>query len=215
MRMQSDSTVIQVFAKAPIAGYAKTRLAPVLGEDGAANLHRQLVVRTMEKLLAGGTWPIELWCAPDCTHDLFVELEIHSRVSLHRQQGKDLGERMCHALRDALDRYDRAILIGTDCPDLHAGEIHEAADALKESDDAVLGPAADGGYTLIGLTNDCPFLFSDIDWGSDRVLHQTRDRLKAAKMHWHELTTHRDLDDPDDLALLSGILNEDLEETET
>ena len=98
MQNVPGKSVILVFAKAPQAGYAKTRLIPVLGEEGAARLHRSLIGRTMQMLSAGTPWPLQLCCAPDCSHAVFRQYADDPRVSLHRQRGRDLGERMHHAM---------------------------------------------------------------------------------------------------------------------
>ena len=112
-----------------------------------------------------------------------------------------------------MQSHDLAILIGTDCPGLEPRHLRETASALAEGYDAVLGPALDGGYYLVGLRRDLPALFRDIDWGSSRVMQQTRDRLAAAGMRWHELEARRDLDRPGDLALFPTLLNDNNEVT--
>ncbi|MEJ2322552.1 MAG: TIGR04282 family arsenosugar biosynthesis glycosyltransferase [Gammaproteobacteria bacterium] len=213
MKSAPGKSVILVFAKAPQAGYAKTRLIPALGEEGSARLHRSLIGRTMQMLSGGTPWPLQLWCAPDCSHPFFGHYAGDPRVSLHRQRGCDLGERMHHALSEALLSHERAILIGTDCPELQPRHLREAVSALGAGYDAVLGPALDGGYYLVGLNRELPALFHAIDWGSPRVMQQTRDRLAAGGMRWHELEVRRDLDRPGDLAIFSTLLNDNHEVT--
>jgi rSAM/selenodomain-associated transferase 1 len=205
--------VIQVFAKAPQAGYAKTRLVPVLGAQGAARLQRGMIARTLQMLSDSTSWPLQLWCAPDCSHSLFQCRADDPRISLHRQTGRDLGERMQRALAYALRSCERAILVGTDCPGLQADDLREAVSALENGYDAVFGPALDGGYYLVGLGRDLPYLFDGIAWGSDRVMQQSRERLAAAGFRWHELQVRRDLDRPDDLAHYSTLLENDKEVT--
>jgi len=117
---------------------------------------------------------------------------------LRPQLGADLGERMCRALSGALERSSRAVLIGTDCPGLSAPVLRQAFEVLDHRD-AVLGPALDGGYVLIGLRVAGPALFWDIPWGTDRVLELSRLRLRAMGWRWSELEPLRDLDRPDDL----------------
>jgi len=194
-----------VFAKAPVPGRVKTRLIPALGAAGAAQLHARLVQDTLARLAPAGLAPIELHCAPDPDHPLFEELAQRHGLRLAAQCEGDLGERLHAAARVAMASCDTAVdavvLIGCDCPDLDAGYLAAALDALAEHD-AVLGPAADGGYVLLGLRRPEPSLFSAMPWGSDRVTALTRTRLSVLGWSWRELPVLRDLDRPEDLALL-------------
>ncbi|HDK37815.1 MAG TPA: DUF2064 domain-containing protein, partial [Thiolapillus brandeum] len=113
---------ILVFAKAPIPGQAKTRLIPALGEEGAARLHSKLVLHTLNSL-HDIEYPVELWCTPDITHELFKTCAASFDIGLKRQQGKDLGVRMYEAFQATLTDTPWAILIGTDCPDLDSKDI--------------------------------------------------------------------------------------------
>ncbi len=109
--------------------------------------------------------------------------------------------RMHHAACQALERSRRVILVGTDCPSLCADDLSACAHALHDHD-AVLGPAEDGGYWLLGLRRSDPRLFDDIAWGSAQVLAQTRQRFEELGWRWHEITTRWDVDRPEDLARL-------------
>ena len=121
---------------------------------------------------------------------------------LRTQVGNHLGERMAYAARTGL-ATGPVILIGTDCPTLTAADLGGASMALAQEDnDAVLGPALDGGYYLLGLRRIHPCLFTDMAWGSDRVLAETRARLRALDWRWWELPPRRDIDRPDDLPFL-------------
>jgi uncharacterized protein len=120
------------------------------------------------------------------------------RVALVAQPPGDLGARMDAALRAALERGERALLVGTDCPALDLAHLARAADALAHCD-AVVGPAEDGGYVLIGLARPLD-LFTAIEWGTPTVLAATRARLAATGARWHELPTLWDVDGPADLA---------------
>ena len=194
-----------VFAKAPKAGLAKTRLIPALGAGGAAALAKRLFEHTMalvSPLSLRADTALEL-CVADDHADCFFKswLEQKNRSTqwqLTHQQGHDLGSRMQTALNRALDRACNAILIGTDAPSLNGDLIAVAFSALA-TNDAVFAPAFDGGYTLIGLRKPIPALFHDIEWGSTRVMQTSRDRLRAAKKTWHELAPMHDIDEPTDL----------------
>ncbi len=190
--MSRDGDLVQIFARAPQPGRVKTRLIPALGAAGAARLHAQLLRRTLATVASAGL-PAELWVTPDGCHPLFREAGLPCRL----QQGADLGARMQHALSAGLARAARVVLIGCDCPVLD-GEYLAAAFAALETHDAVLGPAEDGGYVLIGLRRPAA-VFDGIEWGGERVLAQTRARLAAAGLAWRELDTLWDVDRPADL----------------
>lgn len=203
--MQFPSAKILIFAKAPIAGLAKTRLIPALGAQGAAQLYAKLLQSTVEKMADDRLCPIECWCAPDCSHELFLSFEQQFDLTLHRQQKGDLGERMAQATRQALLASEYVVLIGGDVPDLTPQYLKQALNGLSEGADAVLGPAEDGGYVLLAIRQYEPLLFSDIPWSSDQVLAITRERLKQLGWNWLELQLLWDVDRPEDLLRLGSI----------
>ncbi len=190
---------IAVFAKAPVAGHVKTRLAPLLGEEGAARLHTQLVDKAISTALLSAVGDVELWCAPDETHPFFEGCAARFGVRLRRQSGSDLGARMHHAFTASHSEGQSLVIIGCDCPALEAATLRAAADTLA-SNDAVFVPAEDGGYVLVGLAKPMPEIFSDIGWGSPAVMMQTRARLAVSGKKWEELATHWDVDRPEDYA---------------
>src|SRR4051812_44749700 len=192
-----DRMRIVVFAKAPVAGAVKTRLAPVLGREGAARLHARLVLHALAAAHAARAGAVELWCAPDCSHPFFEGCAGQWPLRLRRQQGASLGERMRHAFDTLEAEGTGAVLIGSDCPALGAAEIAAAATALA-SCDAVIAPAEDGGYGLIGLSRAIPRLFDGIAWGSATVMADTRERLQASRAAWRELPRTWDVDRPED-----------------
>lgn len=198
--------VLQVFAKAPVAGQVKTRLIPSLGAERAASLYAQLVHWTLRTAQHSAFSRVELWCAPDPDHAFFAECATRFEVSLYRQQGTDLGLRMGFALQNALRRAPIAMLIGSDCPALNCDDLRGAAEILAHGHDhLVLGPAHDGGYVLLGLRRFSWTLFRDLPWGSDRVLAHTRERLAQMHWRWRELPKQWDVDRPEDLPRLATI----------
>ncbi|MDM8567211.1 TIGR04282 family arsenosugar biosynthesis glycosyltransferase [Candidatus Halobeggiatoa sp. HSG11] len=192
---------LQIFAKAPIAGKAKTRLIKTLGEQGAAYLHQKLVKYCLQKF--GHIFSVQLWCYPDELHSFFTECKTKFNISLHQQHGYDLGERMANALASTVPHP--TVLIGTDCPSLTVAILQEAFTALQQYQ-VVLGPAEDGGYVLIGMQQQLPELFVDIPWGSSLVLETTRSRLRDLQLSWYELPIQWDVDRPDDLPRLENIV---------
>lgn len=194
-----DCTLI-VFAKAPDAGKAKTRLIPALGADGAAALQARLVRHTLDTAVAARVMRVELWCTPTPEHPFFAHCARDFGVALFRQDGTDLGARMAHAMAHAVARGP-AVLIGTDCPALTARHLRLARNALRDYD-AVVAPAEDGGYVLIGLTQFDTEVFAGIAWGTDSVMSETRVRLAALGRRWGELPVLWDVDRPEDLVRL-------------
>ncbi len=191
-----------IFAKAPVEGLAKTRLIPALGATGAARLQAAMIEQTLQTCLRIAPRGVELWCAPKAAHPFFDAVGRRFGVLLQEQQGTDLGERMLHALSDALLRTEAAVLLGTDAPTIRASDLRSAAGALRSGTDVVLAPALDGGYVLIGVNRVDPRLFDKVEWSSPRVLAQTRERLRALNYRWRELRAHRDIDRPEDWAWL-------------
>ncbi len=196
--MRFPAARILIFAKAPIPGQVKTRLVPLLGADGAARLHTDMVNQTVQRVHASALAPLQLWCAPDTDVPLFDNLKQTVGLELCAQHGADLGARMLHAFTAALQSANTAVAIGTDWPMLDPDVIASALQRLAQGDAAVLGPAEDGGYVLLGLQRVDPRLFADIAWSSARVLTQTRERLRALQWQWSELPTSWDLDRPAD-----------------
>ena len=195
---------VVVMSRAPVPGRTMTRLIPAIGAERAATLHRAMIHRAVESALASGIGPVELWCTPDTEHEVFLGLRNDFGVTLHTQIGPDLGARM-HAAIDA--RPGAAVVIGTDCPSLEPGDIVRASDALRaNTTDAVVTPAFDGGYVLIGANGRCTALFAGVDWGSERVLAQTRERAGTAGLRLLELEARQDVDRPEDLKALNGLL---------
>jgi rSAM/selenodomain-associated transferase 2/rSAM/selenodomain-associated transferase 1 len=198
--MSFPDASLMIFAKAPVAGAAKTRLAPVLGEQGAADLHARLTERILHTAVTANLAPVELWCSPDCGHPFFQA--VTGTVGRRVQHGQDLGDRMANAFDAALGHHPYAVLVGTDCPAMTADYLARAFALLDGGADAVLGPAEDGGYVLLGLRCMDKRLFEGVAWGTDSVLDQTRERLAALGWRWQELETLWDVDRPEDLERL-------------
>jgi rSAM/selenodomain-associated transferase 1 len=191
-------TALIVFARAPEPGRVKTRLAPLLGERGAARLHARLMERTLRTALAAGFGEVDLYCAPGIHGSYFRTMQRRFGIRLRSQGRGDLGERMYRALR----RHPGAVLIGTDCPALRPADLRAAARALQSGADAVFAPAEDGGYALIGLRRAARAVFDRVDWGSAKVMAQTRRNLRRLRWRWRELRTVWDVDRPADVARL-------------
>ncbi|MDQ7728122.1 TIGR04282 family arsenosugar biosynthesis glycosyltransferase [Halomonas sp. SpR8] len=193
--MPADTPHLHLLAKAPLTGQAKTRLTPLLGAEGAANAHAELVrhcvANACHALPAGH---ITLWSALDHTHPLFGELHEQFGVMLAPQPEGNLGDRIRHALNSACGP---AMVMGSDCPSITSDLITTCAQQLT-THDVVMLPAEDGGYGLIGTHRDYPGLFELIPWGSDRVLSATRQRIETLGLHASYPATVWDVDRPQD-----------------
>jgi glycosyltransferase A (GT-A) superfamily protein (DUF2064 family) len=209
---------IAVFARAPVAGRVKTRLAPALGTDGALALHRQLIESTLFRARDAALGAVTLWIDGDAQSPEVIACVKRQRVGVQTQRGSDLGARMHAAFSVELTAASATepgarstaspsvqgapgnagcLLIGCDCPALSSTRLREAATALATRD-VVLIPALDGGYVLIGLRQPHAALFEGIVWGSAQVLAATRERIAAAGLRCAELDPLPDLDTPDD-----------------
>ncbi len=208
--MQYPEGKILVFCKAPEPGTVKTRLQSVLSPAQCAQLHAQLARHTLQTAVDSDVAEVELWYAGE--HAFFKECAQHYSIGLKQQQGIDLGARMAHALKTALGSRAFAIIIGTDCPVLEADYLRTAAGFLARVNRdprftrVVVGPAADGGYVLFGADRAITGAFANIEWGSDRVLQQTRASLRNPHTLYKELETLWDVDRPEDLKRLPAWL---------
>jgi rSAM/selenodomain-associated transferase 1 len=200
--------VLVVFARDPVPGRVKTRLAPVLGDGGAAALHAAFVRDLCERLVGAGPWEVTVAADPGPDTPFFKELAAALPVAVTAQGDGDLGARMARGLRHALEAgADAALLIGTDLPTLPVGHLRAALEALGGAP-LVLGPSVDGGYYLVGARRDAlddwdritEGLFTGIPWGADTVLLDTLGRANGVPVTlgpaWY------DVDDPPDLERL-------------
>jgi rSAM/selenodomain-associated transferase 1 len=206
MPRTTADVAVAVLAKAPIPGLVKTRLVPVLGEEGAAELYRRLLLHAVACAASAGIGPVTLWGAPDASHPAFHALAARFGISLASQPDGDLGARMLAAIAAA---QGPVLVIGSDCPALTAQHLRSAADALRAAD-VVIVPAQDGGYALIGMQRPHRALFSHMTWSAPTVMEETRARLRRLGLVWREMATVWDVDTPADLVRLreSGLLAE-------
>lgn len=192
-------------AKAPVAGLAKTRLAPALGAAGAAALAERLLEHAAAQAAAAGLGGVVVWATPDASHPVFGRLRLRHRLALAVQGEGDLGTRMAQVFEQAAAEHDLPLLLmGSDAPALDAARLRLAAAALNERD-AVFVPALDGGYALVGLRAWGPWqhsLFTGMTWSTPGVMAETRQRLAAAGIAHVELPVVADIDEPADLAQL-------------
>ncbi|PSJ48003.1 glycosyltransferase [Zobellella endophytica] len=192
------STRIIVFAKAPLAGQAKTRLIPALGPEGAARLARRMLMSTLTHCRAAELGPVELCASPAPGQPPWAGTALPAHIELSAQGEGDLGARMARAARRGLQQDEQILLIGTDCTHLNPALLRQAAHRLGRCE-VMLHPTCDGGYALLGLRRFSPRLFEDIPWSTDKVAALTRQRIRELGWCFYQGECLRDIDEPDDL----------------
>ena len=197
----NDETLI-IFSRYPEAGKTKTRMIPALGATGAAQLQRQMTehtLKTARKMQLGRGITIEVHFAGG--NEQLMAQWLDRDIQYVPQITGDLGDKMYSAFERAFNSGSkRVVTIGIDCPDIDSAILTVAFDSLDKQD-LVIGSAADGGYYLIGLTRSIPQLFQNINWGTDKVLAQTKLAIAQLGLSVHYLPTLADVDRPEDLAI--------------
>ena len=164
------TNLLQVFAKAPISGEVKTRLAADIGDAKACDVYKQLLSNTLQNGVSED-WHTEIWCTPDDGHPFFKELSEQYKVSRRIQYDGNLGQRMLYALQHGQLNAQKVVLVGSDCPVLSLETIQAAFNAL-DTCDVVFSPAEDGGYVLVGCNTTCEGMFEGVEWGVSKTLQQ-------------------------------------------
>ncbi|MEG3838957.1 TIGR04282 family arsenosugar biosynthesis glycosyltransferase [Microcoleus sp. herbarium14] len=189
-----------VFTRYPEPGTTKTRLIPVLGKAGAANLHRLMSQRTIARSLSlQNSRRLSVEIHHTGGSQQLMQEWLGTDIIYQNQIDGDLGARMTAAFQNSFDSgVDKVAIIGTDCPDLKAEIMAQAFDELSDRD-LVLGPAKDGGYYLIGLRRAIPELFGGINWGTSEVFACTRAIAQNLGLNIAVLPILPDIDRPEDL----------------
>ena len=200
---------IVIFAKAPLAGFAKTRLISVLGAEGAAALAHKLLDLAIRQAIDAAVGSVEL-CMTPADSDAWKEVTIPTGIICSVQGEGDLGERLARASERVIAAGDSLILTGTDCPALDAQCLRQMTQDLDEAD-AVMVPTADGGYAALALKQFHPSLFSEIAWSTDAVALQTRRRIAGLGWSLRQLPMLHDIDQPNDLQWLPTDLAQNIQ----
>ncbi|MEA5536323.1 TIGR04282 family arsenosugar biosynthesis glycosyltransferase [Crocosphaera sp. XPORK-15E] len=189
-----------IFTRYPEPGKTKTRLIPVLGAEGAANLQQKLTEHTLKeakKLL--NYLAISIYYTGK--NKQLMQAWLGDDLTYYSQASGDLGNRMNSAFAESFKLgFSKVVIIGIDCPDLNINILKSAFNYL-ENNDLVLGEAADGGYYLIGLKKVIPELFKDIAWGTSQVLLMTKNIADQLNLSYHLLPILSDIDRPEDLQI--------------
>jgi len=198
---------LAVFVRPPTTGAAKTRLATLFGERGAAELYRAFVedtLRICSRVRAAGAVDVALWSAG--SDAIVSEWAERLGTSPRLQPEGDLGVRLATAFAEGLRRYQRVVIIGSDMPTLPIELIGAAFESL-ENKTMMLGPAHDGGYYAIGASDRRQPSFDGVRWSTPNAFADTvsanAQRSVAIIPPWY------DIDEPDDLAVLRAHLSVD------
>ncbi len=195
------SIVVCIFTNPPLPRKTKTRLIPALGEQGAADLARAMLLDTVE-MVQSLDWalPVLTVSAP-----MPEDLKLPGEPEQWLQGSGDLGERQERMLNRALAQAPAALLIGTDLPGLPGRLLEEARQALEQAD-AALGPAEDGGFYLLGLRRCPEGILSELPWSSPDTFNATRKQLKRLGLKVEVISSWFDVDCPEDLERVKAAL---------
>ncbi|MDE1975692.1 MAG: TIGR04282 family arsenosugar biosynthesis glycosyltransferase [Elusimicrobia bacterium] len=197
MTQRQDAVV--VFAKAPVPGRVKTRLCPPLSFGQAAQLYRAFILDTLACARSIAGVKLLVAYADDGASPELNWLKNQPGFDFFPQEGGDLGERLVRAFDSVFQGgAGKAVIIGSDAPQIRPETIRRALDSLSESD-AVLGPAEDGGYYLIGLKERRPELFQDVPWSTDKAFEETLTRARSSGLKVSLLAPMADMDTVSDV----------------
>jgi rSAM/selenodomain-associated transferase 1 len=204
-----QSVAIGIFCKTPIAGRSKTRLSPPLGPDDCAALSECFIrdlAMTIDSVCADGGVTGYAVYTPVGTERALRGL-LPPDFRLLPQINGGFGDRLFHSACDLLNAgHAGAILLNADSPTLPASILRAAAEALRHDDAVALGPAIDGGYTLIGISKPHVRLFEDIPWSTADVYRKTVERAREIGLPVVNVPLWYDIDDAETLRLLTDEL---------
>ena len=176
--MSSKNSLI-IFTRNPILGKVKTRLAKSVGNEIALEIYQFLLNKTKEVTLNIPADKVVFYSEEITNKDIWNATIYKKEL----QEGTDLGAKMSNAFKTCFkDGYEKVVLIGSDLFDLEEFHIREAFEKL-EKNDAVIGPALDGGYYLLGLKKMHPTIFMNKNWGTATVRKNTMKNLEKVNVH--------------------------------
>jgi len=194
-----NNNAVILFARDPILGQVKTRLNSFLDDETILKLYKCFLEDSLAKIQQVGNADCFVGISHENNSGFFNKLESFG-MTLFSQQGKDLGDKMRRAFIDRfMQGYNKVVIIGSDSPSLPVSYIDKALDSER---DLVLGPSIDGGYYLIAMRGKVFEVFSGVDWGTDKVLYETLQRVKEGSFSFDLLPVWYDVDLPEDLKFL-------------
>jgi rSAM/selenodomain-associated transferase 1 len=204
----SDNTII-IFQKNLIPGKVKTRLAATVGNQQALEIYKELVAFTHKQTSEVADADVWIFFS-ESIEEIGVKFQQHVTAKMV-QEGSDLGERMHNAFKTIFGMgYKKAILIGTDCPEISPEILETALDSLQNNE-AVIGPALDGGYYLVGMKKAQPHLFEHMPWSTENVFPLTLLKLNQLNISYWLLPGLSDIDTEEDWLNFKSLISETYE----
>lgn len=183
-----------IFARNPVRGKVKTRLAATMGDNKALSIYQSLLEHTVQITQQLACDLYVFYADGILFNDIWSD-EVYLKKN---QVGNDLGQRMHHAFDFLFEKgYQKIIIIGTDCFELSSSILLDAFTVLN-TNEVVIGPSEDGGYYLLGMRQFFPFLFEEKAWSTDTVYNSTIQQLKMHKISYGILPILNDIDTEDD-----------------
>jgi hypothetical protein len=190
-----------IFVKNLIDGHVKTRLAATLGNEVAMDIYKQLLQNAHHNVQSLAADKIVFYS--DFIEDDIWENNVYTK---QMQQGNSLEKKMENAFKSTFAAgYQKLVIIGTDCPGINENILQNAF-AKLEDHDIVIGPATDGGYYLLGMKKEHPYLFHNIKWSTNTVLEKTIDRCHSNQLSYILLPELSDIDEEKDLVHFKSLV---------
>lgn len=206
MKSKNSDNAIIIFQKNLVLGKVKTRLAATVGNQEAMEIYRALVGFTYKQ--ASEVKEADVWIFfSESIEEIGKRYQQHIKGKMV-QEGSELGERMLHAFETIFGMgYKKAVLIGTDCPEITPEILDTSLDSLQ-TNEAVVGPAMDGGYYLIGMDRVYPQLFYQMPWSTEEVLTITLQKLNKDNLSHYLLPVLSDIDTEEDWLKFETLISE-------
>ncbi len=204
--MSKIDQCIILFAREPVRGTVKSRLAAALSPTETLTLYKKLLIQSIKIACAYRSAKTHLYGTPGVKHPLFASYADSHDLQLNMQSSGDLGERMIDAAESMLQKYQRVLVMGSDCPFISQDYLDRAFNMLRSSQ-LVFGPAQDGGFVLVACANKglLEKIFTDVDWGQNTVLKNVLEKARREEISYELLTPLQDIDRPEDLSLLEQV----------
>ena len=199
--------VVGVMARAPLPGRCKTRLARTLGDEGAAELYRAMLLDTLAAYAELPVARLVVLAAPEADGVRYLRELVPPGWDVVPQRGAGLGERLAAAQAEL--RPGAVLLVSSDSPNPPLSALSDALTTWPSRSEVLLGPCDDGGYYLIGLPCPETRLFEGIPWSTARVLGETTARCRELDLPMRLLPPAVDVDEVADMNRLRAELTDD------
>lgn len=211
--INNENCAVIIFAKLPVPGKVKTRLAAELGNEFAVEFYKKCATHIFNEISELHNFGIDCYLFHGIEDDVSeIKTWVDKNFIFFPQAAGDLGIKMSSAFQKVFaDKFNKVIIVGTDVPDITAEILLNAFETLNENV-VVISPSYDGGYNFLGLCNFYPELFEDINWSTPEVLQKTINKIEELGLNVEFVESLLDIDDKNDLTnWLSDISNGNIE----